>query len=473
MEAKIKVLVVGGAGYLGGAITDILIKSKHEFRVFDALLYEEEFRKPVDFVYGDIRDHIKLLPHLRWADVVIWLAALVGDGACALNPEISAEINTRQVEWLSQNFNGRIIFMSTCSVYGAKDGELDENAPVAPLSVYGQTKLDAEKYLLDKNAIIFRLGTLFGISDEYSRVRFDLVANTMTVKAFYDNKLKVFGGKQYRPLLHVKDAAKAACDNLATTKRGIYNLRNININMFDLAEKVAKIFPSIEIEKVTMKFEDTRNYRVKVDKAKKELKFAPKYEIEDGIKELKKVLEEGRIRDFSSPRFTNEMYLSKFRTHKLETIKMNNVSEEPILIEGGCVSDLRGKVSFCNGFDLDGVRRFYIVENSQVGLVRAWHGHKHEAKYVMILEGEAMIAAVKINNFENPSKDAKVHRYLMNAQKPSVLYIPAGYANGFISLTKDAQIIFFSTSTTEDSKNDDYRYDPRYWDLPIYEDTLK
>src|SRR3990167_11023967 len=182
--------------------------------------------------------------------------------------------------------------MSTCSVYGAQDGELDEEAPVAPLSVYGKTKLEAEKFLLDKNAIIFRLGTLFGISNEYSRVRLDLVVNTMTVRAFYDNKLKVFGGKQYRPLLHVKDAAKIACDQLTTAKRGIFNLRLENINMFDLAEKVAKVFPSLEIEKVPMKFEDTRNYRVKIDKAIKILKFKPKYQIEDGIRELKKVLAE-------------------------------------------------------------------------------------------------------------------------------------------------------------------------------------
>lgn len=468
-----KVLVVGGAGYVGGAVTDILMHSKHQVRVYDALLYEEEYRKPVDFIYGDIRHHEKLLPHLRWADAVVWLAALVGDGACALNPEISEEINTRQVQWLSGNFNGRIIFMSTCSVYGAQDGELNEEAPINPLSVYGKTKLEAEKYLLDKNALIFRLGTLFGISDEYSRIRLDLVVNMMTVRAFYENKLKVFGGKQFRPLLHVKDAAKIACEHLATSKRGIFNLRKENINMLDLAERIAKIFPSLEIEKVPMKFEDTRNYRVKINKAAAELNFSPKYGIEDGIKELKTVLEEGRIRDFSSPRFTNEMYLTKFNTHKLEVIRGNHESEEPRQYEGACSVDPRGKVSFCNDFDFDGVKRFYMVENNQVGLVRAWHAHKHEAKYIMMLKGEAIIGAVKISNWEKPSPDTPVHRFLMNSERPTVLYIPTGYANGFITLTKDAQIIFFSTSTLEESKNDDFRYNPRYWDLPIYEDKVK
>jgi len=440
-------------------------------RVYDALLYEEEYRKPVDFVYGDIRDHKKLLPHLRWADAVVWLAALVGDGACALNPEISEEINTKETEWFSKNFNGRIIYMSTCSVYGAQDGELDENAPLNPLSVYAQTKLAAEQYLLDKNSIIFRLGTLFGVSDEYSRIRLDLVVNTMTVRAFYDNKLKVFGGKQYRPLLHVKDAAKAAVDNLTTTKKGIFNLRKENINILDLAEKVVKIFPSLEIEKVEMKFEDTRNYRVKIDKAKRILKFSPKYEIEDGIKELKKILEEGRIRDFVSPRFTNEYYLSKFNTHKIAEIK--DGPEEPTLIEGGIAKDLRGQVSFINDFSLEDVKRFYKVANSQIGLIRGWHAHKREAKYVMVMKGEALVGAVAVDNWEKPSKEAVVHRFRLKAEKPAVLYIPAGFANGFMSLTDDMEIMFFSTSTLTESKNDDFRFDPRYWDLPVYEDKMK
>lgn len=446
--------------------------SKHQFRVYDALLYEEEYRKPVDFIYGDVRDHEKLLNQLKWADAVIWLAALVGDGACALNPEISQVINCDAVEWLAKNFDGRIIFMSTCSVYGAQDGELDESAPIKPLSVYGKTKYEAEEFLRDKNAIIFRLGTLFGISDEYSRVRLDLVVNTMTVRAFYEGKLKIFGGKQFRPLLHVKDAAKAACDSLISNKKGIYNLRLQNINMLDLSKKVMKFFRTLKVEKVEMKFEDLRNYRVKIDKATKELKFNPKHSIEEGIKELKDVLSSGRLRDFASPRFTNEMYLSKFNTHKLKLIKNDHEIDLPTIIECGEAVDQRGKVSFANGFDFDQIKRFYIVENSQVGLIRAWHAHKHESKYAFVLKGEAIIAAVAVDNWEKPSKEAKVHRFHISGKKPCILYVPAGYANGFISLAPETQIMFFSTSTIDQSKQDDYRYDPRYWDLPIYEDTL-
>ena len=116
------ILVVGGAGYVGGAVTDLLMKSGHETRVYDALFYEESYRKPVDFVFGDVRDYDKLRTQLVWADTVVWLAALVGDPACALNPEVSIRINQDAVKWLAENFDGRIVFLSTCSVYGARDG---------------------------------------------------------------------------------------------------------------------------------------------------------------------------------------------------------------------------------------------------------------------------------------------------------------------------------------------------------------
>ncbi len=313
-----KVLVVGGAGYLGGAVTDILMSRKeHEVRVYDALLYEESYRKNVDFAYGDIRDRKKLLKHLRWADTVIWLAALVGDGACQVNPDISAELNHVAVGWLAENFDGRIIFMSTCSVYGAQDGTLDESSPINPLSVYAVTKFAAEIHLKNKNAIIFRLGTLFGVSDQFSRLRLDLVVNTMTVKAFTEGSLKVFGGAQYRPLLHVRDAAQAIADNIDTKHKGIYNLHKVNMKISDLAKEVQSQFDKLEVEKVEMKFEDSRNYRVSSDKAKKAFGFKPQFAPADGVSELKKLLEEGRIRNLANPLYWNELYLSNFKTHQL------------------------------------------------------------------------------------------------------------------------------------------------------------
>src|SRR5258706_4643809 len=311
------VLVVGGAGYLGGAVTDLLKKTKYDFRIYDALLYEESYRKDVPFIYGDVRDRKKILPQLKWADTIIWLAALVGDGACALHPDVSYEINEKSVEWLVKNFHKRIIFTSTCSVYGMHDEDVDELAPTNPLSVYAATKLLAEKHLQKSKALIFRLGTLFGISDEYSRIRMDLVVNTLTARAFIDGKLKVFGGEQYRPILHVKDTAKAIVDNIATKHTGIFNLKQENVKIFDLVKRLQKYFPDLVIETVDMKFQDTRNYRANSKKSENILKFYPKITAEDGMKEIKSLLKEHRIGDINNPRFTNQLYLSAYNTHLL------------------------------------------------------------------------------------------------------------------------------------------------------------
>lgn len=313
-----KILVVGGAGYIGGALTDILLKSKkHEIRVYDALLFEESYMKDVPFVFGDIRNKEHLKEHLKWADAVVWLAALVGDGACALNPEISTELNQDMVKWLSENYDGRIIFMSTCSVYGEHNKVLDEGAPTNPLSVYAATKLAAEDYLKDKNAIIFRLGTIFGLGDDYARIRLDLVLNTLTTRAIIDHKIKVFGGEQWRPLLHVRDAAQVVADNLETSHTGIYNLHQENVKIIDLARLVEKHVPGLEMEIVGIKFQDARNYKVSSDKARKTFGFNPKRGAEDGIKEVKKLIEERRIKDVNNPRYSNQSFLTMFKTHHL------------------------------------------------------------------------------------------------------------------------------------------------------------
>ncbi|HUD06067.1 MAG TPA: dTDP-4-dehydrorhamnose 3,5-epimerase family protein [Candidatus Saccharimonadales bacterium] len=139
--------------------------------------------------------------------------------------------------------------------------------------------------------------------------------------------------------------------------------------------------------------------------------------------------------------------------------------QEPKIIEGGLAVDDRGQVSFSNDFDFAGVKRFYMVSNHAQGFVRAWHGHKKEAKYVLVVKGAALIGAVPIDNWDNPSKDAVVKRFVLSEKKPNVLYIPAGHANGFMSLTKDAQIMFFSTSSLEESLGDDFRYPARHWDI--------
>lgn len=309
------VLVVGGAGYVGGPLVDMLLESQHNVRVYDALLYEEAYRKPVDFVYGDVRDHERLLPHVRWADAIVWLAALVGDGACALNPEVTVEINQESVGWLAAQFDRRIVFMSTCSVYGAQDAVLDESSPTGPLSAYAVTKLAAENLLVGKDSIIFRLGTLFGVGDRFSRIRLDLVVNTLTVRAHREGHIRVFGGDQFRPLLHVSDAAQTAFENLEGSSTGTFNVAKQNVRIIDLAYQVRNHFPDMAIEQTDVKFQDTRNYRVSSEKAVAELGFRPHRSIDQGIEEVKELLVAGRIRDVENPRYTNQAFLTAFNTH--------------------------------------------------------------------------------------------------------------------------------------------------------------
>jgi dTDP-4-dehydrorhamnose 3,5-epimerase len=137
---------------------------------------------------------------------------------------------------------------------------------------------------------------------------------------------------------------------------------------------------------------------------------------------------------------------------------------EPRLMTGDLAVDDRGEVGFVNDFDFSGVKRFYTVRNHHRGFVRAWHGHRREAKYVTVVSGAALVAAVAVDDWERPSRDLKVSRFVLSAAKPRVLFIPAGHANGFMSLTDDARLMFFSTSTLADSHGDDIRFDARYWD---------
>jgi dTDP-4-dehydrorhamnose 3,5-epimerase-like enzyme len=139
--------------------------------------------------------------------------------------------------------------------------------------------------------------------------------------------------------------------------------------------------------------------------------------------------------------------------------------QKPVLLAGGLAADDRGELGFVNDFHFDGVKRFYTVANHRQGFIRAWHGHKREAKYVTAVSGAAVLGAVCIDNWEEPSRNLTVDRYVLSATKPSVLYIPSGYANGFMSLTADLKLMFFSTSTLEESQGDDFRYDARHWDI--------
>ena len=306
-----KILVVGGAGYVGGGIVDTLSK-KNEITVYDSLIYESAFRKDVNFIYGDIRDYKKINSILSNFDAVVWLAALVGDGACSINPTLTHEINSETVKNLVKNFNGKIIFLSTCSVYGAQEGVLDENSEVNPLSEYASSKLIAEKYLEESDAIIFRLGTLFGISDQFSRIRLDLVVNILTTKALVDKKMSVFGGDQWRPLLHVKDVANAIEHNISSDTKGIFNLHYKNFKIIEIAEKIKEKIPDVSIETTPLPFQDARNYQVSSDKLKLETGFEASIELTQGIEEMYNLISSNRIKDINDPRYSNQNFLQTF-----------------------------------------------------------------------------------------------------------------------------------------------------------------
>ena len=224
------ILIVGGAGYIGGYLTDSF--HDNNVLVYDNLLYENMYLKDVAFRFGDVRDTDNLSNTIKEfkPDVVIWLAAIVGDGACQINPVLTDEVNYESVKWICDNYSGKIIFTSTCSVYGVNNDLIDESAIPNPLSVYASTKLKAEQYLLSnhEDCLIFRLGTLYGLGDLHSRIRLDLVANILTLKATLGEPLSIFGGEQWRPLLHVRDVSTAINHGLDNNIKGLFNLHGEN-----------------------------------------------------------------------------------------------------------------------------------------------------------------------------------------------------------------------------------------------------
>ena len=231
--------------------------------------------------------------------------------ACAINPELTFEINSDSVKFLAENFNKRIVFLSTCSVYGAQEGLLDESSTINPLSAYASSKVKAEDYLKNSNAIIFRLGTLFGISDEFSRIRLDLVVNILVTKALTEGKLTVFGGDQWRPLLHVIDVANAIDHTLNFKTTGIYNLHYENFKIIDIANAIVERIPSASIETTPMKFQDARNYQVSSEKLFQDTGFKASTNLLQGIDEVFNLISNNRIKDVSHNRYSNQNFLEE------------------------------------------------------------------------------------------------------------------------------------------------------------------
>lgn len=294
-----KILIVGGAGYIGGHLTDILMKD-HDVKVVDNLLYENRFLKKVDFVNFDIKNYNNQLKEIVGKyEIIVWLAAIVGDGACEVDRNATKTINEDSVKWLVDNFpDKKIIFTSTCSVYGVNNDLIDEEATPNPLSTYAETKLNAEQYIVKNhsNYLIYRLGTLYGVGDEFARIRLDLVVNYLTYLATSGKPLTVFGGDQWRPLLHVKDVGYAIKFGIESDLRGLYNLSSGNVVIKNIADKIKEHIPTTIVNYVDIKTQDARNYRVKNDKILAK-GWKPLFDIDDGIKEINFLLETNRIKN--------------------------------------------------------------------------------------------------------------------------------------------------------------------------------
>ena len=299
-----KVLCVGGAGYLGGTTVDALEKAGHHVRVFDSLLHHDLYMREVEFVRGSINSEA-LDGNVAWADRIVWLAALVGDAACNRQPEEAERVNHGAVAWLARNYLKRIVFTSTCSVYGHGEGVLDETCSVAPLSVYARTKLAAEQELAAKNAVVLRLGTLYGVGDRHGRFRLDLVVNGMTVKAVLERRVEVHDGNQWRPLTHVRDAARAIVQSIEAETAGTFNVVGENMTIKGLASIIRReVGDDVRVE-FSPGGSDARNYRVSGTHAWEVLGFAPGLGVADGIREVRDLVVSGRLGHPESRRFTN------------------------------------------------------------------------------------------------------------------------------------------------------------------------
>lgn len=314
-----KVLVVGGAGYIGGLTTDYLMKAGYKPTVFDNLLYETRFLKKCDFIFGDIRNTKKLIGIQNRFDEIIWLAAIVGDSACEQNPKLAIQVNFESVKRFLSKTKRRVVFTSTCSVYGIQDFLVDENSQTNPLSLYGKSKLKAEEYVLNNGGVVFRLGTLFGVGDEHSRIRFDLVINYLTMKAFRDKRITIYSGEQWRPVISVSDVANYLVESCQSDVSGIFNLKYKNIQIKSLTKIITKVFLNIRVSTESKSVKDLRNYRVTSKKSEEAFKFKPNISIEKEVKKIKKILKEGRIKNINDDIYYNTHYLKSLLYEESKT----------------------------------------------------------------------------------------------------------------------------------------------------------
>jgi nucleoside-diphosphate-sugar epimerase len=312
-----KVLVTGGAGYIGDSVVENLLRLGHKVWVVDNLLYTDSYMRPgCEFTKCDVRspEFFSILNDNYW-DAVVHLAAIVGDGACQANPEETASVNEEFVKDLVKSTRGstKLIFASTCSVYGANNEWLNEDSPTNPLSLYAGTKLNAETHIArHPSHVIFRLGTLFGISTPFGRIRADLVANILAFKACEEQKLTVFGGEQWRPMLHVRDAGRIFAEAVDSDYTGTFILSHKNYKISEVAQTIMDIIDSAGgVEVTDMKFEDLRNYKVSNEKAEFH-SIESNISLNEGVIEiLVKYKIEGRIKNPWLTQYHNAKFIKE------------------------------------------------------------------------------------------------------------------------------------------------------------------
>ena len=318
-----RILIVGGAGYIGSALTKLLLEKGQIVTVLDLLIYGDiairEFYTNSNFelIRADFRDAETLSYAAASVDVMIHLGAIVGDPACSLDNELAIDLDmlaTKTVAEVARECKvKRLVLSSTCSVYGCGENFLTEDSPLRPLSSYAKAKIASEWILQSMegiNFVILRFGTIFGLS---GRPRFDLVLNILTAKAVKERVVPVFGGNQWRPFLHVEDAAKALLLVIEKGKNNeIYNVAAENRQIIDIGRIVANE-TGAELQE-TKSREDERNYKVNFDKIAK-LGFKPSWTLKEGIHQVAQAILAGL--DYQNPLWNNEKHLKSIGIEKL------------------------------------------------------------------------------------------------------------------------------------------------------------
>jgi nucleoside-diphosphate-sugar epimerase len=296
-----KILITGGAGYLGSVITEKMLNAGHSVTVIDNLSFNQisplQFttNKKYNFIYGDVRNERLLRHEVGIHDVIIPLAAIVGFPACAKDPKLAWEVNFTQIETILDTITDEqiILYPNTNSGYGIGEGQTEctEESPLKPISVYGESKCAAEKLLLEcSSAIIFRLATVFGTSP---RMRTDLLVNEFVYKAMTDKYITVFEKHFKRNFIHIQDVANVflwALNNYDKMRHNVYNvgLSNANLTKQELLETIQKYIPDFAIS-YNDYYEDPDKRDYIVSNAKIEATgWKPKYTLDDGIIELMK-----------------------------------------------------------------------------------------------------------------------------------------------------------------------------------------